>query len=211
MREIQAGLDRSKYRDRFRLEQRWAVTTKDIRRALLDCQPQIVHFSGHSVGAGEPENTSESSRDISFASEATPELEGLLLEDETGHSKLVSTDAIAHAILLIGGAIALVRHAIALIKHSTLSIGRAIALIEHMILLISGAILSISSATALINHSTLLIGSAIDLISSAIAPTQRPTLLSTKRTKAIRRAIHLLNSYQKPFIPKMSDLPRLYV
>ena len=53
VREIQAGLDRSQYRDRFRIEQRWAVTPKDIRRALLDCNPQIVHFSGHGVGVSQ--------------------------------------------------------------------------------------------------------------------------------------------------------------
>jgi hypothetical protein len=44
VREIQIGLDRSQHRDHFRIEQRWAVTPKDVRRALLDCQPQIVHF-----------------------------------------------------------------------------------------------------------------------------------------------------------------------
>ena len=46
VREIQDGLDRSRRRDRFRIEQRWAVRPKDIQRALLDCCPQIVHFSG---------------------------------------------------------------------------------------------------------------------------------------------------------------------
>jgi hypothetical protein len=40
MREIQAGLDRSKYRDHFRIEQRWAVTPTDLRRALLDSNPR---------------------------------------------------------------------------------------------------------------------------------------------------------------------------
>ena len=93
VREIQVGLDRSQYRNHFRIEQRWAVTSTDIRRALLDCNPQIVHFSGHGVGIGE--SNGPSTRDISFASRGTTEPEGLLLEDETGHSQLVSTDAIA--------------------------------------------------------------------------------------------------------------------
>ncbi len=73
MRSIQNGLERSQQRDRFALEQRWAVTAKDLRRALLDCQPQIVHFSGHGVGT-----------------------EGLIFEDATGQTKLVSGEAIAN-------------------------------------------------------------------------------------------------------------------
>ena len=95
VREIQAGLDRSQYRDRFRIEQRWAVTPKDIRRALLDCNPQIVHFSGHGVGIGEPEHESAPSRKVSLITSGTTEPEGLLFEDETGHSQLVSTEAIS--------------------------------------------------------------------------------------------------------------------
>lgn len=74
IREIQAGLERSSYRDQFRIEQRWAVRPRDIKRALLDCEPQIVHFSGHGVGARS---------------------EGLLLEDASGYAKLVSTEAIS--------------------------------------------------------------------------------------------------------------------
>ncbi len=96
VREIQAGLDRSKHRDLFRIEQRWAVTPKDIRRALLDCNPQIVHFSGHGVGIGEPNSGLASSRDIGLASQGTTEPEGLLFEDETGHATLVSIDVIAN-------------------------------------------------------------------------------------------------------------------
>ena len=95
VREIQAGLDRSQYRDRFRIEQRWAVTPKDIRRALLDCNPQIVHFSGHGVGVSQSNEPLTANRNISLVAEGANEPEGLLFEDETGHSHLVSTDAIA--------------------------------------------------------------------------------------------------------------------
>lgn len=72
IREIDAGLQRAKQREQFVLQQRWAVRTRDVQRALLDFKPQIVHFSGH--GGGE---------------------EGLLVEDETGTSKLVNTEALA--------------------------------------------------------------------------------------------------------------------
>ena len=95
VREIQAGLDRSQYRDRFRIEQRWAITPKDIRRALLDYNPQIVHFSGHGVGVSQSNEPLTANRNISLVAEGANEPEGLLFEDETGHSHLVSTDAIA--------------------------------------------------------------------------------------------------------------------
>ncbi|MDF5710293.1 MAG: CHAT domain-containing protein [Nostoc sp. S4] len=72
VREIDAGLQRSKLRDRFLLEQRWAVRSRDVQRAMLDFSPQIVHFSGH--GGGE---------------------EGLVLEDETGNIKFLDGDALA--------------------------------------------------------------------------------------------------------------------
>jgi hypothetical protein len=73
VREIEEGLRRSRGRDQFQLEQRWAVRTSDLRRALLDTNPQIVHFSGH--GSGE---------------------DGLILEDATGESKFVTTEALAN-------------------------------------------------------------------------------------------------------------------
>ncbi|MCL1474586.1 AAA-like domain-containing protein [Argonema antarcticum] len=72
VQEIGDGLQRSKKRDKFQLEQEWAVTPTDMRRAVLDYNPQIVHFSGH--GAGE---------------------DGLALEDENGQIKLVSAKALA--------------------------------------------------------------------------------------------------------------------
>lgn len=72
LRDISEGLQRGQQRDLFRLEQKLAVRPRDIQRALLDINPQIIHFSGH--GAGE---------------------EGLVFEDETGQSKLVSKAALA--------------------------------------------------------------------------------------------------------------------
>ncbi|MBE9201854.1 MULTISPECIES: AAA-like domain-containing protein [unclassified Nodularia (in: cyanobacteria)] len=72
VREIQAGLERSQCRDQFTIISKWAVRPDDLRRSLLDYQPQIVHFSGH--GAGE---------------------QGLVLESKTGDAQLVNTDALA--------------------------------------------------------------------------------------------------------------------
>ena len=62
VREIQEGLQRANKRELFKVEQRWAVRWQDFYRAMLDIQPQIVHFCGH--GAGE---------------------DGIVLEDENGY------------------------------------------------------------------------------------------------------------------------------
>jgi hypothetical protein len=71
IREIQTGLERSRYRDQFEIVTRSAVRTEDLRRTLLDVNPQIVHFSGHGTGA-----------------------DGIALEDDAGNLKLVSNDAL---------------------------------------------------------------------------------------------------------------------
>ena len=46
VREITEGLLRSKYRDQFEIHPVFAVRSRDIRRALLEYKPQIVHFIG---------------------------------------------------------------------------------------------------------------------------------------------------------------------
>ena len=46
VREIQEGLQRSAGRDRFKVIAKWAVRTDDLRRALLEYEPHIVHFAG---------------------------------------------------------------------------------------------------------------------------------------------------------------------
>jgi hypothetical protein len=52
-REIESGLiERSRLRDTFRLITKTAVRPRDFQRAMLDLNPQIVHFSGH--GEAEP-------------------------------------------------------------------------------------------------------------------------------------------------------------
>ncbi len=71
VREIDEGLRRANKRAEFKLEQKWAVRQRDFYRAMLDCQPQIVHFCGH--GAGE---------------------DGIVLNDEMGQPALISADAL---------------------------------------------------------------------------------------------------------------------
>jgi hypothetical protein len=85
VREIENGLQRAKQRDQFELKQQWAVRPQEIRRALLDFQPNIVHFSGH--GQGEP---------------------GIVCENDAGESQLVSADALAGLFKLFADQVACV-------------------------------------------------------------------------------------------------------
>lgn len=73
VREIDEGLLRSQHREKFTLQQRWAVRLDDLRRALLDFNPQIVHFCGHGSG-----------------------VDGLVLEDDAGLAQLVPTHALVN-------------------------------------------------------------------------------------------------------------------
>ncbi|MEO7840388.1 MAG: RDD family protein [Anaerolineales bacterium] len=52
LREIQEKLQLAQLREQFELHQRMSVRPSDISQALLDVQPQIVHFSGHGTSAG---------------------------------------------------------------------------------------------------------------------------------------------------------------
>ena len=47
---ITEALRRSRKRDNFVVEYRLAATPSDLRRALLDLEPHILHFSGHGAG-----------------------------------------------------------------------------------------------------------------------------------------------------------------
>ncbi|MCP4702321.1 MAG: CHAT domain-containing protein [Gammaproteobacteria bacterium] len=71
-REIDEGLRRAKKSDDFHIKTSPAATPADIRRALLDHSPAIVHFSGH--GKGE---------------------DGLVFDDGQGNSQRVNSEALA--------------------------------------------------------------------------------------------------------------------
>lgn len=51
VREIENGMRRAVLRDAFDVKTIWAVRTDDLRQALLDYEPHIVHFLGHGTGA----------------------------------------------------------------------------------------------------------------------------------------------------------------
>jgi hypothetical protein len=77
IREIDEGIRRAKHREQYELKQKWAVRPDDLRRAMLDYTPQLVHFSGH--GAGE---------------------KGIVLENNQGLAQPVSGEALSHLFAL---------------------------------------------------------------------------------------------------------------
>ena len=79
-RDITESLQRSHHRDSFRLETRDAVRHRDLQRAMLDLNPQIVYFSGQ--GKGEA---------------------GLVFENESGQAKLLDAEALAGLFQLFAG------------------------------------------------------------------------------------------------------------
>jgi CHAT domain-containing protein len=71
IRGIKQALLQAEYRDKFAIEQEWAVRVTDLQGHLLRHQPDIVHFSGHGSEASE-----------------------IILEDKTGESQTVPTRAL---------------------------------------------------------------------------------------------------------------------
>ena len=72
VRQIDEGLRLSDKRDRFELYQQFALRDSDLRRAILRYKPEIIHFCGHGARG-----------------------QGLVIEDESGQSQVISTDALA--------------------------------------------------------------------------------------------------------------------
>jgi non-canonical purine NTP pyrophosphatase (RdgB/HAM1 family) len=89
VKKIEQALERARNRDQFRLVQKWAVTDDELRRALLDYQPEIVHFAGHGTGKGQ----SGSGRDL--VPPENVETGGLVFEDDSGQAQIISRDALA--------------------------------------------------------------------------------------------------------------------
>ncbi len=69
--DIEVGLKLSPSSDKLVLHQRQAVRLKDIRRALLEYNPSVVHFCGHGTQSG------------------------IVIEDETGNALVVEPNALA--------------------------------------------------------------------------------------------------------------------
>jgi len=71
IRAIDQSLRKAEFRNRFELQQHWAVQIMDIEEYLLRHRPDIVHFSGHGSRASE-----------------------IILEEASGRSRPVSANAL---------------------------------------------------------------------------------------------------------------------
>ena len=80
---------RANKRDEFSVVDEWAVTDDDLRRSLLDNEPEVVHFAGHGMGHGQR----GSGRDL--IPEGAVESGGLAFEDDAGNVHLISGDVLA--------------------------------------------------------------------------------------------------------------------
>lgn len=78
MREIDRVLRQSEFRDRFVIQQHWAVRVADLQEFLLRHKPDIVHFSGHGSAASE-----------------------IILEDHNGRPRPVSKRALSQLFSLL--------------------------------------------------------------------------------------------------------------
>ena len=72
VREIDAKLRQAEFRERFVLEQQWAVRVNDLQGHLMRHQPDIIHFSGHGSSTSE-----------------------IILEDNNGNSQAVPARALS--------------------------------------------------------------------------------------------------------------------
>ncbi|MBP5976468.1 TIR domain-containing protein [Brasilonema sp. CT11] len=102
VREIAEGLRRSKKSNQFVIESRWAVRPDDVRRSILDFEPEIVHFCGHGEADG-----------------------GLVLEDVTGQAKPVKPEALA-------GLFELFTHVECVLLNACYSEKQAEAIVQHI-------------------------------------------------------------------------------
>lgn len=103
IRDVREGLRRAQNRDEFRIEVRGAVRPIDLRRALLEVEPQIVHFCGHGTGD-----------------------DGLVLEDDDGKEHLVSGETLSRLFELFADKIECV------LLNACYSEAQAKAIVQHI-------------------------------------------------------------------------------
>lgn len=80
IRAIDQSLRQTKFRDKFDIEQQWAVRVTDLQAHLLRYKPTIVHFSGHGSATSE-----------------------ILLENNYGHSHSVPSGALSQLFSVLKG------------------------------------------------------------------------------------------------------------
>jgi CHAT domain-containing protein len=78
VRQIEEKIRASKHRGSVKIISRWAVRVDDLREALLEVEPHVVHFSGHGTKGEEIIVESEHGHQMPIERAALAELFGLL-------------------------------------------------------------------------------------------------------------------------------------
>lgn len=128
-RAIQVELERSRFRDRFALETRWAAEPLDLLRELRKLKPTVVHFIGHgaSDGADSLRGAGGTHRDVVVeSSPIDPTQQGLYLQGADGRPHLVSAEALAQVFGAAGSSVKLV------VLNACYSDAQAGALLAHV-------------------------------------------------------------------------------
>lgn len=94
VRGIDEGLKLAQRRKDFELAQRWAVRPKDIRRALLEESPAIIHFSGH--GDATSGWAPADARKVTPVGGFGSPVGHLIVEDDQGNPKPIEPKALAN-------------------------------------------------------------------------------------------------------------------
>ncbi len=100
----------AKYRDRFQLERRVAVTTKDLHDIIVNYQPDIVHFCGHGVIIDATTNkavvddatiTTGRGADLAALMTKVHTEGGIVIEGENGALTIIDETALAELFALV--------------------------------------------------------------------------------------------------------------
>jgi hypothetical protein len=103
VRAIQEMIRKSEHRDAVKLESRWAVRPMDVLQAINECEPRVIHFSGHGS-----------------------EQEEIILQDKSGAAQRVSKEAIVQTMVAASGEIQVV------FFNACYSRAQAEAVVEHV-------------------------------------------------------------------------------
>ena len=103
VRAIHEMIRKSEHRDAVLLESRWALRPQDLLQAINECNPHIVHFSGHGTDTDE-----------------------IVFQDDSGRTKTVTKDALVQVMNACSGDLQLV------FFNTCYSIGQAEAIVEHV-------------------------------------------------------------------------------
>ena len=103
VRAIREMIRNSEHRDAVLLESRWALRTQDLLQALNECNPQIVHFSGHGTDNDE-----------------------IVFQDDSGRTKTVTKEALVQVMNACSGYLRLV------FFNTCYSMGQAEAVVDYV-------------------------------------------------------------------------------